>query len=128
MMHFNFNQENKVHLSKAEVLSCIDQQSKVTIIFEKGFPPGSDAEDVFRGIMGDIAFEESDEMSCALYDEGEIRHMFFICNDKETTPFNERGMAKRLIEDNYWTSVILHDHPIKNGFYAMVENIHSNHL
>lgn len=55
-------------------------------------------------------------------DEGEIHHTFFICNDRKTSPFNERGMAKRLIQDGYWTKIWLHDYPLKDGFYTIVIN------
>jgi len=116
-----FNEENKVSLSKEEVLSFIDNEKKVTIIFGNGFDKNSDTEDVFRGIMSDIGFEESIEMMDAMDCGGEVKLTLYICNDDNETPFNERGMAKRLIKDNYWTSIILHDHPIKDGLYAMIK-------
>lgn len=120
MSLLEFNKENKVELSANEVLSLIDQEKKVTIILDKGFKEGSDTEDVFRGLMGDEAFENSFEFMEAINDEGEVQHTFFICNDDVETPFNERGMAKRIIADDYWTGIILHDHPLNKGLYAMI--------
>lgn len=117
-----FNKDNQLIILSKEVLKFINKESKVTIIIENGFKKDSDTEDVFRGLVGDIAFEENPKFIDALEFEGEIEHTFFICNDKVETPFNERGMVKRIIKDNFWTKVILHDHPLKDGFYAVIKN------
>ena len=117
-----FDNDNHATLSKEEVLSFIDNERKVTIVLRNGFVADSDTEDVFRGLMGSIAFEENIDMMDALEGVSGIKHTFFLSNDKEETPFNERGMAKRLIKDNYWTSIILDDYPLKNGFRALIMN------
>ena len=117
-----FNEKNKTELSASEVLSFIDQEKKVTIFLSKGFKEGSDTEDVFRGLVGEEAFENTFEYMEAIHNEGEVQHTFYIGNETVETPFNERGMAKRIIEDNYWTEIILHEHPLKDGCYAMIQN------
>lgn len=121
-----FDADNQLIKSSEEGLEFIDNESKVTIIFEKGFEKDSDTEDVFRGLVGDIAFEENPEFIDAMEFQGEIQHTFFISNDKVETPFNERGSAKRLVEDGFWTKIYLHDHPLKNGCFAVIKNNKEN--
>lgn len=120
----NFNEENKITMSSEEVLSIIDQEDKVTIIFKRGFREGSDTEDVFRGIYGDQAFEENEVFISAMEfgDSPNLKHTFFLNNDITGHPFGERCMVKRLISDNFWSRVILHDHPLKEGSYAHIIN------
>lgn len=89
-----FNEKNKAELSASEVLSFIDQEKKVTIFLSKGFKEGSDTEDVFRGLVGDEAFENNFDYMEAITNEREVQHTFYIGNDAVETPFNERGMAK----------------------------------
>lgn len=121
-----FDNNNQLAISSDELLAFIDEENKVTVILEKGFDKKSDTEDVFRSLVGDVAFEESDEFVDALELEGEVRHTFFLSNASKETPFNERGMVKRLIKDNYWTKLLLHDHPLMNGFYAVIKNVGKN--
>ncbi len=117
-----FNDDNKVFLNSSEVLSFIDNENKITIFLEKGFEKDSDTEDVFRGLVSDETFEESEVFIDALEFEGEVSHTLFLSNAIEETPFNEKGTAKRLIEDNFWTKIILHDKPLKDNFYAVIVN------
>ncbi|MGG6447753.1 hypothetical protein [Pseudobacillus badius] len=120
-----FSSENIVYMNSEEVLSVIDDQNKVTITFNELFDEDSDSADVFRGVFGDERFEE---IVNAMMDEDSysLKHTFFISNSKEETPFNDRGMVKRLIKDNYWTGLILHDYPLKGGLYAMIVKIRNN--
>lgn len=116
----NFDDDNTLKLTKEEVLSFIDQEDKITVILGNGFKAKTDTEDVFRGIMGDERFEESEEISGAIHCASEIRHTFFLVNSKVESPFNERGNAKRIIREGFWTKIILPNHPLKNGLYAVV--------
>ncbi|MEX3623539.1 hypothetical protein [Viridibacillus arvi] len=120
-----FDTNNELRLTSNEVLEIIDNKDKITIVFANGFKGNSDTEDVFRGLLGDTAFEESEEMMDAVEEIGVVRQTFFLSNAKTETPFNERGMIKRLIEDNFWTMLIFHDHPLKDGCYAVVINENS---
>ena len=117
----NFDSENKVSLTSDEVLTFIEKEKKVEVLFDNGFKSNTDTEDVFRGLSGDRGFEENDDLQNALY-ECEFKHTFFLSNATKETPFNEIGMVKRIVKDNQWTSIILHDRPLKDGFYAMVVN------
>lgn len=116
------DENNQTLLTNEEVLACIDNEERVTIFFEYGFKEDSDTEDVFRGLLGDNAFEENLLMLDALDGYGGVEHTFFLCNDKEETPFNERGMVKRLIADDYWSGIALDSRPDKNGYRAFVVN------
>lgn len=116
-----FDEDNNVVLTNEELLSFLLDEKKVTIILGNGFTRGSDTEDVFRGIYGDIGFEENVEMLDAMEIESSVKHTFFLSNAHIETPFNEKGNVRRLINDSFWTSVLLHDKPLKNGLYASVE-------
>lgn len=118
-----FNEKNQIHMTNEEVseaLSFINKERKVTIILGEGFKVGSDTEDVFRGLYGDVSFEENEELMDAMYCEAEAKHTLFLSNSKTETPFNERGILKRMLIDNYWTKLILHDRPLKDGMYAVI--------
>lgn len=115
-----FDEKNPCQLTSEEVLSFIEKEGKVTVILGTAFDQASDTEDVFRGLMGDEGFESDDDIQNALISRTSVKHTFFIQNAKKETPFNEIGMVKRLIRDGFWTSIILHDHPVKNGLYAMI--------
>lgn len=115
-----FDTNNQLRLTSDEVLKVIDKESKVTVILGNGFNKNSDTEDVFRGLMGDYAFDESEEMLDAIELNCELKHTFFLSNAKTETPFNERGSIKRILKDNFWTKLIFHDQPLKNGMYAVV--------
>ena len=119
----NFNEKNQVYMTNVEVcdvIPAIFEEEKVSIILENGFPLGSDTEDVFRGIYGDETFEENDEMMNAIHSGTETRQTLFLSNSKIETPFNERGMLKRILIEGYWTKLILHNRPLKDGMYAVI--------
>lgn len=122
MKKIEFDENNEVCMTSEEVLEFIHKEKKVTVRLGNGFESGSDTEDVFRGLMSDETFENNEEMMDAMYCQCSVNQLFFLSNAKTETPFNEIGMVKRLIKDGFWTSLILHDYPIKDNLYAHVEN------
>lgn len=116
-----FNNDNIAEMSGEKLWTLIKNENKVTVILKNGFNKNSDTEDVFRGLMGDAAFENDDEFLDAIECGSKVKRTFFLSNATDESPFNEKGMVNRLLKDDFWTSVILHDRPLKNGFYAMVQ-------